>query len=500
MSRHDSPRGGRLQRARSWYTPRLPQEAGLTLVEMLVSLLILGVILSATAASLISFTRTAAADERRVQATAVLAEANETFQALPWEAIGQLPSDFDNLNLDPDGDDPFEAGLEAALGLANVTGWVEWEAGGGLDAEPAPLTYTDPDRSTEELVLTADPDAALPVYRQFTAGDGRDYELYQFVTWVDLTGDGAPEMKRYTAIARWQILDRSYEQAFVADRAPSVQEVGDIAFPRLLQFDVFPTTQELTSQSQNSQEIQVALRFNEGVQNPYVRFYVIDDPTVDPEDAELALEQFSAGTPLIFDGAFGLFYSFTIPAEAYTFPKGLRPFTVFAQTNDGALFRAASRDLNFVGGQFPPMLDPGTTPDPSGEPGNGEPPEPVDPVDVSEVQVIPGTVNVRTNNNRTCQTLEVFTSVDGLQAGDVVQLSYTTVQGEPGSTATMDPIAPVVDGVGTFIRTFAAGSDHGFRAGNESTFVVKVLRDGDSVGASLAPPATVTFNGVQKCN
>ena len=78
-------------------TSRSP-EAGFSLIELMAAMLILGVILSAMASALISFSVTTVTNERRVQATAFLTRQHEQLQSISWDRAFRS---CDNISSEP---------------------------------------------------------------------------------------------------------------------------------------------------------------------------------------------------------------------------------------------------------------------------------------------------------------------------------------------------------------------------------------------------------------
>jgi prepilin-type N-terminal cleavage/methylation domain-containing protein len=476
---------------------RARDEAGLTLIEVIVSLLILGVILTASAASLITFTQTARENERRVQATALLGRAHEEFQARPWETLGTLADDLT---------DPDDLTQPEHLGTALVVNEAVNE-----------YLFTGDDGVQREIVITESADDALPAYSGvFEADDGRDYELYQIVTWVDRTGDGNPDLKRLTAVVRWQVGARAFEQTFVSDRAPSVQEAGDVAFPRLIQYDLFPIQQELEPNlcwyaTTALAAIQVAVRFSDGVTDVRLEFYSVDLAESLATGTVVLQEETVDFGPAIIDnpaGDGGVYFVAEIPAGAYVFPPGERPVRVVAETVlDGEVFTAGSRNLRFAlpdvlpsdsctpeSAPWPATPDPDADDDDDGD----DPPDLGDPVVVGPLTVSPATPVQLINDQGsrlTCVPVQVQFSIDsGLEPTDTVQLNYFT--GQQGNTPQNRTVTEAEVAIGTVV--FPAGVDHSWRNNTSTAFSLLVLRDGNVVGASVSSP-TVSFTNANNC-
>lgn len=222
-----SGRGG----ARGHSAPtRSCSQDGLSLVEMMVALLLLGIILSAAAASILSFVREASANERRVQATAAITRLHEDFQTVPYQLTALYQSDV--------------AVLE---GLADIEGFDGIDTSGPQpEFEERPIR-TMPDGSerdprvpmgyrvgTLNEILEAEPDEELlgaDAEDDHEADDGpaaQDiYEIVQVVTEIDRSGDGIEDVRRLTTIVGWTWLGRPYVQRMDSERAATYFEAGD---------------------------------------------------------------------------------------------------------------------------------------------------------------------------------------------------------------------------------------------------------------------------------
>ena len=475
-------------------------QGGFTLVEMLVALAIVSVVLTATAASLITFTQTARQNERQVQATALLNSVHERFQGQSWDTLGTLPS---HLADDGGGQALSHADhLGAALELNDIEEWLKLEDDETPGDESEPMTFTGEDGEEMEIVVTGDEDSAIPAYDPApVTADGRDYELYQIVTWVDRTGDGNPDLKRLTAIVRWDVVGRPYEQVFVSDRAPSVQEAGDPAFPRLLQYDIFPRNQFLDDAGFSQQPIDVVVRFSQGVKDVQLQYYRVDeeetgDPPVGP--GEVVLEEappIDFGFPLIDDPSDpdsegGVYFTTVLPAEAGPFPVGARPIRVVATTADGETFTAGSRDVTFHfengDAPYPATPDPGSgdeVPDDNGEPSPS--------LDVTTPQVAAPANPVGLDNvagsRVLCGDITVsFNISGGLEPEDDVVINYFV--GNQGNTPASRTVTnlTVAGGAADVSFTFDKGTDYGFRNGTSTAFTANVRRDGTVIGSATS--------------
>jgi prepilin-type N-terminal cleavage/methylation domain-containing protein len=171
-------------------------QSGFTLIELLVAFFVLAIILAAAASSLISFSRAAVDNERRVQATALLNRLHEELQALPWQLSALYDED-----------------------VAAVTWPADLDASGG--------TFEGAD-----LVMLTGPGAdpripSIPLPFEVVTIDGRDYEVYRIISWADRDGAGDEDLKRFTTVVRWQVIGQTKEQRFDSERAPTPVEFGE---------------------------------------------------------------------------------------------------------------------------------------------------------------------------------------------------------------------------------------------------------------------------------
>jgi prepilin-type N-terminal cleavage/methylation domain-containing protein len=446
---------------RRWSSAALSDSSGLTLVELLVAMLLLGIVLSATASSLIQFGRTAADNERRVQATALMNRLHEEMQSVPWRDAGNYVDELDDLH-----DDGFP-------GLSDSPNWtIDGEEIVTILAPVAERSDTVPELTTRETV------------------DDRDFDVVRFVTW----SDQAAGIKRFTTIVRWELYNRVYEERFVSERAATSAEAGDPELPRVVQFQMGPSPMRLTAvdaarPAQNEKNIDIIVRFSEGVDDAELAYQPVsvtfeDDLPVyalAPEKT-LTLDRYisepGTGRGLAFRG--------TIAAEAETFPNGTRPFIVRGTV--GALTATGRTSMVFENGTIKPEDIGEPADDTNDDDADGDTPISSVPLAVNSVTLSRTNVCQRQNNDQFRSEVVVSASIQGLLPQDhVVTIAYTA-GGSPRSE-TMTPVAPDTfsDTGATFTTTFAEGVDHLFRpTGNsagdrdETSFTVTARRSGDA--------------------
>lgn len=178
---------------------RRSDEGAFTLTEMLVALLLLGVIFSAGASALINLSRASVSNERRVQATALMTELHESFQAMPWEAALLYPEEVDELS--------------ALDGYDLVDGTPTYEG--------QPIALFDGDCDPADLCRWEEINRPFEI----VTVDGRDYEVFRVVTEVDRAG-GSDGIRRLTTLVRFESLGRWVDQQIDSERAATSTELG----------------------------------------------------------------------------------------------------------------------------------------------------------------------------------------------------------------------------------------------------------------------------------
>ncbi len=443
----------------------------MSLVEVLVALLLLGVVLSAAASSLIQFSRTATDNERRVQATALMNRLHEELQALPWEDAVVYEDELAELLADGDLD--------------------------GLDEGP-PWTLDH-----QELVTLPAPSGegrpAVPEVWETVTIDDRDYDIIRLVTWSDRD----PSIKRFITIVQWRLYDRVYEERFFSERAPTGTEAGDPERPRVVQFQVGPSPMGLVDlgadqPAQNADDILVTVRFSEPVDSALVRYRSVD--VVSDEDPVLVSRELPL-TPYISDPddtGHHIAFRGTIPLESRTFPNGGRDFEAVGFLGSEEYIGRTS--MVFTDGALEPE-DVGeeaeeTSPDDDGEEGDEDATDPypeLGDVDITSItvhrQVLKNSAQGVCNDveNRFVDAIVVEAVIDGLDP-DAYSVSVTYSAGGSPRSQTMIADAPETFG-GTnalFRLTLEADTDHDFRpvgnndnqAVDETDFVVSATRPG----------------------
>lgn len=227
MSRLDGTRSGRFD-----------DEAGVTLVELLVSMAILAIVLSAFAGSMIVSMRAITTTEQEVVATQFVAEVSESIQHGDFEFVGLYADEIDPTS-----------GADAAAWAARL------DAPGVFEGN-AVVEFTGPG---------SDRDDRIPAPFVSDTRGGIDVRVDRYITWVDRDGDGVAETKRLTSFASWT--DRSggaRELRFESERVPTQTEASaDVLGRRVIDFRFSPDPVQLSdSEGEPVETVQVDVRTN----------------------------------------------------------------------------------------------------------------------------------------------------------------------------------------------------------------------------------------------
>jgi type II secretory pathway component PulJ len=489
----------------------------MTLIEVMIATFLLSVILAATAASLITFTRSAHDNERRVMASAMANRAQEELQSLPWDDAAVYENDLPGLaplagTEDTPGYDLVLKGLDSTFeGRPMVV--VPGPSGcGGVPNAPCinrrdrmPLTF-------EQVPIdTADP-------------DGPSYDVFRIVTW----DDEDLGIKQFTTIVRWQVRDQVVEQRFDSQRAATAAEAGDPQRPRVIQFEVGPSPMQLSDgwyweADRPTEDLEVVVRFSRGVSDATIRFYNLSadlrypqpppegEPVPDPPtltESDLELTTLGLGRDIADPDDPNLFITFsgTIPATT-RFPAGSRTFRVSGTlaSMPGESFEGATT-VEFVGGSgLGPVADPEDEHDPGTIDDNGEddPPQvPSEPVSLGSISLSRNNVCLDAND-RFLRPVELKVRVMGLTTEDhSVTATYTadgTHRAEQMVPVTeAGAVSPTVSSSGTwFVLQLPQGQDHGFRSRDRTRFTITARRAADR--AMAGPMQSAQFE-VRKPN
>jgi prepilin-type N-terminal cleavage/methylation domain-containing protein len=381
-------------------------QAGFSLVEMMVAILVLGVVLAALASSLISFSAMSLTNERRVQATAFLTRLHEQLQSIPWDQAAIY--DGEQVDLDPLGVD---------------------------------LAATPPTVGGEPLVLLGAPDNSgcpgdepecgrltfVPRAFDVVEIDDREYELYQAVTW-DVDAGNGQAVKRFTTLVRWEVWGRVTEQRFESTRAATVADLDASTLPEVLSLLVTPNTVALDASGENQSDIEVRITFERGITSASLQYTA--------QEAGNPVLRTVVMTGTDFEDAKPYAFVATIPAGSEVFLQGDQDLVVVGL--DGLNAISAVRTVTFV------------------ETGSGSLPPEVASATVNRTFVEVGTNGA--DNGRLCQTLTLEARVNNLVPSPVPGTVVANYVAATGTGADMTPPATITGSNDLFTRTFPAGS------------------------------------------
>lgn len=413
-------RAGRQPVART--RARLAEESGFSLIELMVSIVLLGVLLSAFASVLMTSGQASITNERRVQATAYLTQLHEQLQSIPWDQavlyVGEL-SPLTEIGVDLLADPPTFQGEPLAV-------------------------IEDPDNSECE-----DPEEPECARRSFVPRpwqddveiDGREYEVFQVVTWDTSLGDGTAA-KRFTTVVRWWVRGEPVEQRFESTRAATVAELDDRELPEIQSLLVSPGTVPLDGDGRSTVGVSVTVTFNRGLDGADVFF-----PTLvlnEEDELELYIDELTmSGVDL--DGTRYRSYTVSIPSGTHLHPSGEHDIVVVG--NDGLVPIVGRQTVTF---------EPEDT---GSEEGEGEESHPVP--TVKSVTAGPSTVEVGQNGewvDKLCQDVTVDVRVDDLVGGaepGSVTANYINITGAGADMSAATIISGTND---RFTLTFPRGS------------------------------------------
>lgn len=389
-------------------TSRSP-EAGFSLIELMAAMLILGVILSAMASALISFSVTTVTNERRVQATALLTAQHEQLQSIPWERAFIYSDDAADLA-------PLGINLVPNPPMVDGEPLVVEE---GPDVSACDFEDEDTDEDCGRLTF-------VPKAQEIVEVDGRDYEVLRAVTWDESLGSGRA-VKRFTTLVRWEVRGRFIEQTFESTRAGTAAELGNPDLPEVVSLIVSPGTVQLDAAGRSLAEVSVRITYGRGITSAELAYTAYqDDSPVLRKVPMTAIDFDDDSKPFAFE-AF-------IPADSDTFL--VEDQDLVATGMDGLNPVVASRTVSFI-----EMTSGGAAPEVTSVIPN-----------LSHVEV--GTKGA--SEGRLCQTLTVRARVYYLEGGSVPGTVTANYIVGTATGASMDGPATIT-GNDEFLLTFPAG-------------------------------------------
>ena len=483
-----SDRGTRSQRARV--------EDGMTLVEMMVAILVLGVVLSALAATLITSLRTIVLSEAETTATALAQQEIERLQSTPWEVAGLLDT-------------------EVAAGPAE---WTDRLDGLGRFEGDDLATIT----ASEGM---ADRPHQAP--RLFTTDDESGYSVARYITWVDRSADGFPDTRRFTVVVTWEDASRERELVVEGERAPTPAEASAAADElRLLNFFRSPDPAAIAADGQLTQDVNVEVRVTKGVILGRLRYHeatlILDDDAGTPTEPAWTITYQLVDVPMTaVNGSLStsgghLIWRHTIPAGSGTFVDGTMPIQFRASEPSAGEFTALA-SLTLVGrevsGTYP---TPGSGSETDGSEGDVAPdPEPVPETDddedfdgVPDAKILSAEILgavCRSSDWRLSKPVVVRVLAEGLSDSSIVDATYTYRAKDNTGAGQVRTATVSVDFVNggpssaTFELTIPAGGDRYFASTDKLEFNIEARRsDGDNDSSKTAPKS-MTPAGTSPC-
>ena len=388
-------------------------EAGLTIVEMLVALVLIGIVFAGVSTALINSSRITVNNERRVQATAMLNALHEELQALPWDLAGLYGYEVEAA--DPD--------LLSTLGIDPVATPVMFE-GEQVVLFEDPNTPCDP----SEPFCNREPLVPELFTTRSDLGD-IDYEVVTVVTFADDVGEGQVA-KRFTTIVSWEVLGRTVEQRFQSVRSPTAAELEEFGLPTPL-FNVAPTVVGLDDDGFTVSEIDLLIDFTGPVDSVSVTYERLE---VDGSgDLTGGTETVSVGLTQVVGSPAGVSWEGSILSGEGPFEEGGLQLTM-----------TATRGLETVSSERVVTLVP------QGEVVGA-------PTVEDSVTAIPATVEVGTTGasaDRLCQDLVITAQI---LEYDPLGTVTVTFDGDGGTGRTMTVAIPNPSGLSEAKYTFEAG-------------------------------------------
>ena len=468
----------------------------MTLVEMMVAILVLGVVLSALAATLITSLRTIVLSEAETSATALAQQEIERLQSTPWEVAGLLDTEV----------------------AAAPAAWTDRLSGPGRFAGADLATITAP----EGMV-----DRPHQVPRLLTSDEESGYSVARYITGVDRSADGFPDTRRFTVIVTWEDASRERELVVEGERSPTPAEAsaaaGDL---RLLNFFRGPDPAALAADGRLTQDVNVEVRVTKGVVLGRLRYHeatlIPDEDASTPTEPAWTISYQLVDVPMTaVNGSLSpsgghLVWRHTIPAGSGTFVDGTMPLQFRASEPSAGPFTAlASLALTGreVSGTYP---TPGSGSETDGSEGDIAPdPDPVPDTDddedfegVPDAKILSAEILgavCRASDWRLSQPVVVRVLAEGLSDSSIVDATYTyraaANNGGPSirtATVSVDFVTGNASSA-TFELTIPAGGDRYFASSDKLDFNIEARRsDGDNDSAITAQKA-MTPSGTSPC-
>lgn len=282
------------------HTTRSSSEEGLGLVEIMISIVLIGLILAGLASSLMTTLRSIRTAEKTSLATALHQELLESTVALPWERIGIYADDPDF--------------------VSTVT-----EDGGS--------TYT-----TVSIPAESPQDPRIDARVQQHVRENIVFDVVRDIYWVDTNGDGATEAKRIRTVIDWTDPAGSGSATFYAMRLPTGLELSD-EFEVLL-FTSSPNVVALDASDLTVDAMDVIVNTSQASQTPSVTL-------TDANGGTVTLGPWTANGDATS-------WTTTLPAGSGPFAAGDQLMQLSVDSADTSpVNRTAALTVTFTGGSSP---------------------------------------------------------------------------------------------------------------------------------------------------
>lgn len=387
-------------------------EDGMTLVEVLIAMLVLGVSMLALTGVVVTSLQSQLNNERESVATATALELVERMQSVTWDAAAVYQADV-------------------TAGDANATRWRS-------RVDTTDWTFTDQDGTARRLIIepgpatVADRDPRVPEPWFVETRQGVEFTVDVYPLWVGVEDPDENDHRRFVAVVSWEGRDGDLREFVVAgERAPTQGEATTtVSGYRAVQTFADPSTADLDEDGFLDEVVEVVVRFNRDVHLPSVTFSYLDIAA----DGGFTEEQDTVSMfPIAGESA--AYRAVLSPSDGYGFRNGHNTMLV-AGTNpdDGTEIITSTTSVNFVGGPYEqgpsPSPSPTTSPGPSPSPSPSPTPGYDDDVEItnkSEHNAV--RICVTSSQWKLTEPIQVGVTVDGMTADNgsiTVSIPYWT--------------------------------------------------------------------------
>lgn len=214
---------------------QLRSDDGFTLAEMMVAIFVVGFVLSAMAATLLSTLRATSTNERETRATALAQQELEVLQSVNWEFAALYADD---------------------VGAAPAQWSDRLDAGGTFDGREL-ITLPGPSPATSRIASVQRPSSTV-------TATGTTYTVDRYLTWIDRTEDGTPDTRRFTVVVTWDDREADRGITLTAERAPAQGDTTSTASgTRVLQMHVTPNPAQLDEDQVLTEPVEVRVVLNQ---------------------------------------------------------------------------------------------------------------------------------------------------------------------------------------------------------------------------------------------